>query len=433
MAAKKKTVEEKEEAKVKKKAINKIPSRSERAQAAMDSFNAAMKGRAHITTADQYNLPFLYRRLPTGIASLDIALKGGFPGGGINQVRGPKNVGKDTIINMMIKQQQFYLGDDFMCFMGMSEMPWDRQQAKLNGVAVSLGDNEIEKLREARISDNLPDFTKEEIDHLRHQIGTFHELHADSAESLFTGILNAVESNAYHLIVINSFGTLLTAAQQEKEMGDKVYGGASGPITEFCKRLSNLLTMRDENGLVREVCIMGVNQVRDNLKDPDAGFRTTGGNALAHALYTDLVLSPGQWHWIESKEYTSNGVKTVNKRSGKDVNWDIVKGKAGMHEGARGTFTYDFRMNAVDVYKDILVAGVLAGFIQTSGAWISVPDPENPQVALLGPVQGKDQFIEALSANAQECAATGELSIMNRIREMLFKHHGINIKYNWKD
>ena len=341
-------------------------------------------------------------------------------------------MGKDTLINMMIKQQQFYLGNDFMCFMGMSEMPWDRQQAKLGGVAVSMGENEISKLNEARTSDNMPAFTEEEIAGLRHQVGTFHELHADSAETLFTGILNAVESNAYHLIVINSFGTLLTAAQNEKEMGDKVYGGASGPITEFCKRLSNLLTMRDENGLVREVCIMGINQVRDNMKDPDAGFRTTGGNALAHALYTDIVLSPGQWYWQEAKQYTPQGTKTINSRYAKDVNWDIAKGKAGIHEGARGSITYDFRINAVDVYKDILVAGINAGFIEASGAWLTVPNPEDPEHPLIH-AQGKDNFAQALSEDAQRAVVSGEESVMNHLRDRLMKHHGISVKYDWKD
>jgi RecA/RadA recombinase len=94
-------------------------------------------------------------------------------------------------------------------------------------------------------------------------------------------ILRAVEQNTYHLIIIDSIGNALANAEQENEsVHDKTYGGTSAPNTTFLKKLTNMLTMETDWGDVRDPCIIGINQVRDNIKDPNAPYKAPGGNAL---------------------------------------------------------------------------------------------------------------------------------------------------------
>jgi RecA/RadA recombinase len=193
--------------------IIKFPSRNEKALELLDMVNKKMKGRAQLKMASDYVLPFATKRMPTGLLSLDVELRGGFPCGGLSQIVGPKNATKTYLAWQVIRQQQFYKGDDFMCLLAMTEMRADRTQARLAGVAISLGDGDIDELERARMAQGNPKFTKEERVVLRKEIGTIHEVHGDSAETLFDIVLKAVHENIYHLIIIDSFGSIMAVRQ----------------------------------------------------------------------------------------------------------------------------------------------------------------------------------------------------------------------------
>jgi len=408
-------------------------SRSDRAAAVVEWTNDKMKGHAQVKVASEYVLPFMTKRLPTGLLSLDVELGGGFPAGGISQIVGAKNAGKSYIAWQVARQQQFYKGDDFMCLLAMTEMRADRTQAKRAGVAISLGDDDIISLEKARVDQGLAKFSKEELSSLRHEVGTFHEVHATSAEKLFDVLLKAVADNAYHLVILDSFGSIMSAAESEvKTLNDKTYGGASGPISQFLKHLTSLLTMDDGTGNARDVCILGINQIRDAIGDPNLEYRSPGGKALEHAKFVDLLLRSGAAQGYEDSIYTSNGTKKRFIQTGKEVNWKIVKGKAGIHEGGTGSYIFDFRTAQGDFYTDTLVAGVRSGVITQSGAWLGLPNPTDPSKNLLY-AQGKDKFLTALAEDAMKCAQEDRTdSLMNHIRNEVFKKHGIFINYDWE-
>lgn len=436
MASKKKTEQKeavKEEVKATRKKIAAIPTRLERAAAFKESFNASMKGRSVLMSASEYMLPFMYRRVPTGLLTLDAELKGGFPCGGISQIKGPKNVGKSWMACQLIRQIQSILGEKTSVLMAMTEMRFDKGQAKNSGVHIDMGKEMIIEMDKGRVSNGKPPFTKEEVAAMRYQVGNIDELHSLSAEDFFDGILKAVEDNAYQLIVIDSFGSILTAAQQEDDMAAKSYGGSSGPITTFLKKLAGLLTFNDSNGKVRDVCIIGINQVRDNIGgDANKPWRTTGGRALEHALFVDLLLAPGPYDAEQRDVMTADGKKKIWVNTGKFVNWTIEKGKAGIHDGGKGNYVYDFGMNNVNFYADTLVAGIREGIVAASGAWYSVLDPNNPGSALLQ-AQGKAGFANALSLDFQQKVAEGrgEDAIFNKIRSEVFSKNNIDINYDW--
>lgn len=420
-----------------KKEESKTPSRDERAAALMEDINKKTRGRAVIMAASDYVLPYLTKRLPTGLLTLDIALRGGFPAGGISQIIGRKNAGKSWISWQVIRQLQHMLGDKLKVLLAMTEIPADRSQARLAGVRISMGKQYIEETNKARVQNGLQPLTKDEVDDLLDETGTFHELHALAAEDFFDAVLRAVEDNIYHLVVIDSIGNILSAAAQENEsVHDKTYGGIAGPNTTFLQKLTNLLTMRDAWGNVRDTTILGINQVRDNIKDPNKAYKAPGGNALEHAKLVDLYVESGQMLGQEEKvlKMTNEGLKTVQqfKPFGKQVNWRIEKGKAGMHEGDRGTYVYDFGIGTADFYTDTIIAGLTYGVIEGSG-WYSIPHPTEAGKTLVR-VQGRDNLIKVLADDAKAKAETGDTAtLMNYIRDQCFKKVGININYDWTD
>jgi hypothetical protein len=250
-----------------------------------------------------------------------------------------------------------------------------------------------------------------------------------AGEDLYDGILAAVDSNAYHLIIIDSFGMIMSGAEAESEsMREKTYSGAAGVNTQFLHKLSGLLTIDDEFGKARDACIVGINQIRDDIKDQNKEYKTPGGNALAHAKFVDLLLRSGKALGAEE----NIGGKQTFVQTGKEVNWRIVKGKAGIHEGGAGHFVYDFRINTADFYSDTVVAGVQYGVIEQAGAWLGIPNPQSPGTYLLR-TNGAAAFVKALSEDAAAKSAAGDAnSFMNYIRNLVFRKEGIYINYDWE-
>lgn len=405
----------------------------------IDSFNKRMRNkdgspRAQILRASDYELPFMTKRLPTGILTLDVELHGGFPAGGVSQIAGPKNSTKSWIAWQVIRQQQHFKGNKFRALLAMTEMRADRGQARLAGVTIALGKTEIDGLEMARISHGKPAFTQEEREEMMKEIGEIHELHADSGETFYDAILDAVRRDAYDLILIDSFGSILTAAEAEGEtLADKHRGGSAKINSDFLRILNSLLTMSykdPETGKLRtrDVCIIGINQVRDNMNSQTSKwqpFITTGGRALEHAKFVDLWVFSTTQKW-EKDKYTGADVMV-----GKDIRWEIQKGKAGIHEGAHGRYFYDFRMGTADLYDDMVTAGIQGGVIELSGAWLSLSDPDDK--ALLVKEQGRGNFIQRIfeDVNANNAAGTPENSLFNLVRDEVIKRNGIDVRYDW--
>ena len=408
------------------------PNRNELATALMEEFNKKMRGRAEICMASELSMPYITKRLPTDILTLDVELRGGFPSCGVSQLVGPKNAGKSYLYWQVIKQLQNILGPKMMVLLAMNEMRADKTQARLAGVKVALADEDIDALDDSRVRNGWPKFTKEQRAEMKEEIGQIHETHAESAELLFDITLSAVEQNIYHAIIVDSIAGLESEQESEQEsMTEKVYGGAAKPITQFLRKLTSLFTIRNQHGKTRDTCVIVINQVKDDIGDKTGkGYRTSGGHGLEHAKFVDIYISSGKQLGGYQPVYGPGGTSQKFVSFGKEVNWKIEKGKAGIHEGGRGSFNYIFDRNGIDFYRDTLVAGVHAGVIETSGAWIGIPDPENPSQYLMR-AQGAENFCKQLEADVIESLATKEESFMDFIRDQCFKKNDINISYKW--
>lgn len=397
--------------------------RDMRAAAMMEYVQKKMKGRAMLKRASEYELPYLTKRLPTGLLSLDLELGGGAPAGGLTQIVGAKNAGKSYLTWQIIRQQQFFRGKKLKVLLAMTEMRADRGQARKAGVQIALGKEDIDNIDRARRDQGMAPLSEQEILELQTEIGDIHELHGESAEDLYDGILYAVENNVYHLIIIDSFGSIVSGAEAESEsLSEKQYAGASAVNTKFLRKLGALLTMDDPDGKARDVCVIGINQIRDAIGDPNKEYRTTGGRMLEHFKFIDLYLEGKGKIGIEQPMMTPQGTKKRFIATGKEVGWKIEKGKAGIHEGATGSYIFDFRIAQADFYTDAYVAGIREGIIEQAGAWNRLPNPETPGAYLINEM-GKDKFVQKLIENPE---------FINHIRAECFKKRGIVVNYDWE-
>jgi recombination protein RecA len=400
-----------------------VLARDSRLELLMTKFNKEHVGEAQVCRSSDVRMPWLTKRLPTGLLTVDLALGGGFPAGGLSEIRGPYSTGKSFLTWSVIRQLQDILGDRMRVLFAMTEMRVDRTQGRAIGAKVALNDEDIKLLDHARQGRGLPPFTPEENAEMRHEIGLIHELHGTSAEVLYDYILGAIELNVYHLIVIDSFGAIVSQAEAEADsVSEKTYAGAAGPTTKFCNRLQALLSMTDAEVGVRDTCLIGINQVRDDIKT--GGVRSPGGKSLEHTKFVALDLTHGTRDKREEDIDTPSGKKKRYVEYGKETNWRISKGKAGIHEGAQGTYYFDHSMKSVDFFKDILSAGIQSGVVEQAGAWYSFGEERigNGRANVLG--------VLAEDASAHVAAGTPELCLINRIRQATFNKLEINITYD---
>lgn len=356
----------------KKKDDNEPPSRSDRLEILAATINKQYNGRAIVREGKDISNSFLLRR-PTGIMSLDLALGGGFPAGGLSQIIGKDSSGKSYLTNRVISNVQNLYGRDSAISICMTEMPWDKKFAKWYcQVRVAFSEEEINELERSEVRFGRPAYSQDQRIWLRDQIGIVQETRAANAEVLLEIACQHVESNLYQVVMIDSFGALLTKAEAEAEEGleNKHRGGASMVITQFMHRLHAALNMPDAYGRPNTTTVIGINQYRSNVTAGPYGnpMNVAGGYALRHGKLVDLHVEQGKRHSVKinSSEY---------KIIGKEINWEILKGKAGCHDGPKGTYNFYFGEQGypfgVDTATDLAAAAVENGAIEQNGAWYS--------------------------------------------------------------
>jgi recombination protein RecA len=341
-------------------------------RALMASINKQFDGKAVLRQGADISNVFMLRR-PTGILSLDLEIGGGLPAGGLTQIIGKFSAGKTYLTNRIMATAQETYGDQFAGAACMTEQRYDKWFAKRQcQFRLAYSDEEIAVLQHINRQNGNPEFTPENIAWFKDQVGQFTEAIGSTAEEILEIACQQVESNIFQVLHIDSFGALLTKAEAEAKDGldQKHYGGAAGVVTAFMHRLHAALNLPDKYGRPNTTTVIGINQYRDNVgKDSQwRPMKVAGGNALAHGKLLDIHVEQGTKikHSLGGNEFVYVG---------KEINWEITKGKAGCHDGGRGTYKFYWGEQGygfgVDIYSDLLVAGLDSEVIQQSGAWYS--------------------------------------------------------------
>lgn len=366
-------------------------------------------------------------RRPCGIPSLDIDTGGGIPAGGLSQIDGPDGSGKNMLAYRYAGQVQRLYGDDTNIFMLCMEFPFDKTYARFHGFKVPLSDYEVDVEIRRRKEKGEEPLTKAETAELRDTkgLGSFHILRGP-AEANLDAVVEMIRSNAYQLGIIDSWDSMLTVPEEEKDLADDAkVASASGIQTRWMKKVQGALTPRKmcpdcfsldldfkrfQSGSYSYYCpnkkcgwkgkkphleenetsVIGIRQVRANLnrrsmRSPE--YKVGGAWALKHGKLVDIQVRNGE-------RLMSGDGKT---RIGKEIVYEITKGKAGTHEGKKGSFRYYFGPPEVDVDFNFLTAGTTAGVIRRGGSvyYIDQDDGETLKFA------GKRELLDALAEQAE--------------------------------
>jgi recombination protein RecA len=324
-----------------------------------------------VFTAGEYTMPWMIKRLPTGILDLDIALGGGLPAGGMTFLTGKQGVGKNWLANQVIRNHQERHGDATNVAVVSTEMVYDKEFAQLCGVRIAMSDSEIEALRQI-YEDEGEEFTDEYEAQLRSQIGEFVTVPPSIAEESLQIAIDLIASREFDLVLIDSFGSLLTEHDDESELGDSArVGGAAMLNTRFARKLNTALGP-DKDGNPNLTCVIGINQVRDNTDRANKYSPKTieaGGWALKHARWVTIQMSP--------QAKVKNGKIPI----GKTVRWEITKQKAGGHEGASGTYDFLFSHTGIDHPAHTVSVAADYDVLTRKGAWYFYGDDQIGQGA----------------------------------------------------
>jgi len=364
--------------------------------------NRQFQGSAQVRMANQVRTPYLLRR-PTGILGLDIGLGGGWHAGGAVEIRGEQSVGKTLLAYRSAGELQKLYGDDAAIMIWGTEIRMDKSFARMAGFAVAYSSEEIEEFNRFRHRKKQDPFTREEVIDLEFQVGNIVDVAADTADTGFEILLKALEFGGFQMIIIESLGALLTKMVDAGNVGDKHYGGPAGVVTNFQNKVNPLYMMDRPDGTMLETTLLGINQARANIGGGIYEPKTKGALgawAWKHALLASVELERGG----QIREHEKGPVV------GRTVRWKTVKGKAGTHDGKKGS--YDFYhlpklepvfwtdvqekwLGGIDTYNEMVEVAKDYGLLGVAGSWISWGGQK---------WQGMNNFAQFLAENEEAAA-----------------------------
>ena len=315
-----------------------------------------------------------YLRRPTGILSLDIGLGGGWPAAALCLLTGPDGAGKDYIALRTLAEQQRIHGESFCAFLYFTEFPLVKLFARdMCGLKVAMTEKELNRLDKSRLEKGGELLTVEERERYKEQVGTIIVVPPMIADDGLDLVLDAVFSNIYQVVLINSLGVLQTAAKEGKESLREfaMQSNEAVLLTKFIPQLFMVLNGLDEDDKRNRTLVLATNQVRSrrDMPRPRPGFRVSekskyqsgsGAKALAHGKAIELMLHKGQ-------EYADKETKP-HQVLGREVEWELLKGKLGTHDGIKGTYDFWFDGGA-DTLEDLIDTAVSYEAIEQAGSW----------------------------------------------------------------
>ena len=357
-------------------------------------------------------------RRPCGIKSLDIATGGGLPVGGLSQIDGPEGIGKNVLAYRYFAETQRLYGDDTRIFMVAFEKEPDKAFAWSLGFKIPYSDYEIGYEQRRRQEEGRPLLDNEEVAEMQDTAGrgVFKVVQGDAEGSLDV-LVELISANIFQIGLVDSWDAMLTAPEDNTALLDdpriaspatvqtrwmkKVFHALAPKLECFRCRSPNLehKALSNDNFIwvcaacgwrgkspyacQNETTIIGIRQVRANMRKTSMRQRdyTVGGAwALKHGKLVSIQLRPGE-RLMDGKI-----------RSGKEINWEITKGKMGTHEGHTGAFHYYYDPPTIDIEQDMINCCTTGGIIARGGSVYSFEGPNG-----LIKWQGKNALAEAIA------------------------------------
>jgi len=310
--------------------------------------------------ADDVVSPYFLRR-PSGIMQLDIDTGGGLPAGGVSMVSGPDNAGKSYLLYKYFAMHQRLMGSRSTLALAPVEGAPDYFFMRKAGMRVAIPDVMIEERQAERKQRGLPNFTKAERADFKDQVGEIVILAGQTGEHLLDAVHDAVRTNLFGIIGIDSFTALLPEEQAKQSTLEDDGRRASHATlaTNFFQRLYPfLLGMWGRN----DTTILCTQQVRANNKKSEApshiqkyirDWAPAGSYAARHGKMIDMLV----WNGEKVREKKKSGSTESAPVIGKWINWELMKGKAGAHDNTKGDVEFLYETFTDDL-RDLITTGI---------------------------------------------------------------------------
>ena len=293
-----------------------------------------------------------YEVIPTGSLALDFALGvGGWVLGRESEIWGIDAVGKTTLIIQSVREAQRKFPDRLVFWVD-AEHTFDKPWARLHGVDL------------ARLRVFAP----------------------ESAEDVADAVKDAVRSDLFVMVVVDSIGAMIPEAEKEKD-ADGVVMAAQAKIVTRMVKIAAVECFKHNAALVL------INQVRANVSGFGKATMTGGGWALRHSTT----------HKIELKR-TDKAFKINQEGKEQEVGHEVaclVERNKVAPPRKRASFvlfhtpTSKYGPAGFDRADEVATMGIKTGVIAQSGAWYTFGTTGER-------VQGRDAVVDALRAMGQE-------------------------------
>lgn len=356
---------------------SRAPTVAERRAAIDRIIDSAAKryGPGCVERSERTHSSYMLRR-PTGILSLDIAMAGGWPAAAPSVIVGPDGAGKDYLLWRTMAEAQRIYGEEFCSAVYFTEFRMDKRYMKdLCGFQIAFSEQEIEEMDRARRAIGQPSFSASQLDHYRHQIGSFIAIYGVSADHGFDELFNLIQTNYCQIVAVNSIGFLQTEAKEQTDSYEEFAQQRNEAmlLSKALPQYAMYLNRPDERNAANETTLLLVNQVRSK----DAAVRPMKGRPPQDRdLYKTASNAWALKHGKAIELMIHNGPKKYDEEAkppyaiGRTKQWEITKGKLGTHEGIRGEFDYFYGFGA-DILGDLLNYATQAGVITTAGSWMT--------------------------------------------------------------
>lgn len=281
---------------------------------------------------------------------------GGIPQGRVTELFGPDNGGKTTSALDLVASAQRLATDE-----------WKARTKALKGATGKKAQQELDELKELgprRILyvDTEGTLDKEWAERLGVKVDDLLVLspQEQSAEQVLQMILDLIDSGAVYLAVLDSVPMLVPQKTYEETLDKKEYGGISGVMTDFCRKLVPRLTHWNTT-------FISINQSRDDLGNVYNIFKTPGGRMLKHVASLRIYVRRGSFLSADGEELKPSAAEHPG---GNVVEMQIVKTKVFPPNRRLGSYTLDYA-RGVDTLADLLDMAQYFGLIERAGAYFS--------------------------------------------------------------
>lgn len=204
------------------------------------------------------------------------------------------------------------------------------------------------------------------------------------AEEIFDQILEAMETGAFGMIILDSIGAMFSKQASEKSIEEKTYGGIALPMTTFVNRATPIIKRNN-------IAFIGINQVRQNIGNIYNPVSTPGGNAWKFACSQRYMCRKGKFLDEKGNEISNS----AENPSGHLIELKLIKSKTCPSDRRIAKCSL-FYKNGIRQDIDLLDLAIKFDVIHKAGGWFNSTINGNDYKW-----QGQTKVLDAINSDSE--------------------------------